>query len=326
MSVRDKVLTRTRCPACDTVFRVTSDQLRLKAGMVRCGQCKHLFNAFDHLMGESAMAEHDHAGNARKEPTLGGAAIDTTEMPAPAPAPAQRIVHPQPDVPEDAQPVPEIVDATLMIMDDAPVPAVETPKAEPVAAARNQGLLAARSLDETPAYNRWAAGALANEGLRGFDTPETVRPAWPFVVSMVLLLLVLIGQVGYQFRTDVVKRFPVVEKYYALLGVAVPLPTDSALVSIENSGLKVDSERDLFILNASLKNLAAYRQAWPSLELTLTDVNDVVVARRVIPPAEYLAPELLAEPFSSDGETAIQLWIEARGMGAAGYRLYIFYP
>lgn len=325
MSVRDKVLTRTRCPACDTVFRVTSDQLRLKAGMVRCGQCKHLFNAFDHLMGENAMAEHEAGVTSRKEPTLGVVEVDTLRD-APA-APSIRIQQSAADDSEDALPIPEVVDATVMIMDDSPMREPVAAKSdEPAKVARDQGLLAARSLDETPAYNRWAAGALATESVRGFDAHESTRPLWPFVLSIALLFLVLGAQGLYQFRTDLVKRLPQVEKYYALLGIAVPLPTDSALVSIESSGLKVDSERDMFILNAALKNLAGYRQAWPSLELTLTDVNDVVVARRVIPPAEYLEPELLSEAFSSYGETAVQLWIEAREIGAAGYRLYIFYP
>jgi len=43
---------RTRCPACDTVFRVTSEQLRLKAGKVRCGHCQGVFNAFDQLLSD----------------------------------------------------------------------------------------------------------------------------------------------------------------------------------------------------------------------------------------------------------------------------------
>lgn len=34
----------TRCPGCATVFRVTSEQLALRAGQVRCGQCKTVFD------------------------------------------------------------------------------------------------------------------------------------------------------------------------------------------------------------------------------------------------------------------------------------------
>ena len=35
----------TRCPACQTVFRVVPDQLRVSQGWVRCGRCAEVFNA-----------------------------------------------------------------------------------------------------------------------------------------------------------------------------------------------------------------------------------------------------------------------------------------
>ena len=53
MPGRNQTLMRTRCPACSTVFRVTSDQLRAKAGKVRCGYCQAVFNAFDELIDET---------------------------------------------------------------------------------------------------------------------------------------------------------------------------------------------------------------------------------------------------------------------------------
>ena len=34
----------TRCPGCATVFRVTAEQLELRAGQVRCGHCKTVFD------------------------------------------------------------------------------------------------------------------------------------------------------------------------------------------------------------------------------------------------------------------------------------------
>ena len=41
---------RTRCPGCQTVFRVTPEQLKARAGKVRCGQCQTVFNALDSLL------------------------------------------------------------------------------------------------------------------------------------------------------------------------------------------------------------------------------------------------------------------------------------
>jgi predicted Zn finger-like uncharacterized protein len=39
----------TRCPQCGTTFRVVSDQLKLRKGLVKCGKCLHVFNGIEFL-------------------------------------------------------------------------------------------------------------------------------------------------------------------------------------------------------------------------------------------------------------------------------------
>lgn len=39
----------TRCPSCNTVFRVAQDQLKASDGWVRCGRCQHVFSAMERL-------------------------------------------------------------------------------------------------------------------------------------------------------------------------------------------------------------------------------------------------------------------------------------
>ena len=40
----------TQCPHCYTCFRVANDQLKLHAGLVRCGVCQSTFNGIEHLL------------------------------------------------------------------------------------------------------------------------------------------------------------------------------------------------------------------------------------------------------------------------------------
>jgi predicted Zn finger-like uncharacterized protein len=40
----------TRCPQCQTAFRITAAQLKVRDGRVRCGRCQHVFAADQHLM------------------------------------------------------------------------------------------------------------------------------------------------------------------------------------------------------------------------------------------------------------------------------------
>jgi predicted Zn finger-like uncharacterized protein len=39
----------TTCPRCQTGFRVVPDQLKIRRGLVRCGQCRHVFSGLDSL-------------------------------------------------------------------------------------------------------------------------------------------------------------------------------------------------------------------------------------------------------------------------------------
>src|SRR6185369_14453014 len=45
----DPMSLATRCPVCQTVFRVVQDQLKVSEGWVRCGRCAKVFNAFEGL-------------------------------------------------------------------------------------------------------------------------------------------------------------------------------------------------------------------------------------------------------------------------------------
>lgn len=352
MSGRGQALTRSRCPACGTVFRVTSEQLRLKAGKVRCGHCQSVFNAFDHLLvadDAPAAAEPLAAGSANPpEPPLAESVpplpeehvaenspkftVDVPEMQEMPPAEAIPAAALPPELPDEPPPAAmpavdadvDVAPAALTPVGPLPEPLPETPE-ESTLAAREAGLVAVRELADSQAYNRWSAGPLASDGLGGFDDGSHAAPLWPYLLVFVLLLLGLAGQLAHHYRTEVVLRLPAAADAYAALGIAVPLPRDAALVSIETSDLQFDSGRGLFVLNATLRNRARHAQAWPSLELTLTDVNDRVVARRIIAAADYLASAPPPE-FPSGSDIPVRLWIEASGIGAAGYRLYIFYP
>lgn len=364
---------RTRCPECGTVFRVTSEQLRRKAGKVRCGHCQAIFNAFDQWQADTDEAAVDTSVPAADFPPPDDLAPED-EAPSGAPvadadaASLRQVedgVENSPleagDEPDDWVPESEIsleADESLLSAElvseratDVEVEPITEPEAAPVTdieavlpadepsheasletteestlAAREAGLVAARDLTEATTYNRWAAGTLAEDGLGGFAGEPARHAVWPFVLVCVLLLVALLGQLLYHFRTEIVLRIPDAAALYERVAVDIPLPRDPALVSIETSDLQSDNARGLFVLQATLKNRATYPQAWPALELSLTDTNDTVVSRRVMYAAEYLPPGTTSDAFPANGEIAVKLWIEAREIGASGYRLYIFYP
>ena len=48
------MLLATQCPHCFTSFRVANDQLKLHAGLVRCGSCQQTFNGIEYLLAPGA--------------------------------------------------------------------------------------------------------------------------------------------------------------------------------------------------------------------------------------------------------------------------------
>lgn len=51
----------TQCPHCHTTFRVAQDQLKLRAGLVRCGSCKQIFNGIEHLLPPEEVSKPEPA-------------------------------------------------------------------------------------------------------------------------------------------------------------------------------------------------------------------------------------------------------------------------
>ena len=295
----------TRCPACETTFRVTPEQLKLRGGKVRCGKCQIIFNALDSLVETPATVPE-------AKPSPAG-----TETAAIRSKTVDIVLEPPVNAQESDQP-------TEASGTDEPPPNPEAVRD----AAITHGLVAARETTEIPGYNKWAEGA--------FTTPATVsapaaRSVWPFFMAFMLLLTTLAGQVAHHFRAELAVSLPalrpLLESACAALECDIPLPRHVELVSIEASDLQVDpAQGGALVLAATLKNRAAYAQAWPLLEITLTDVQDTAVLRRVLQPADYLPSRADPTVFPPNGEIGLKLWLEARDIPAAGYRLYVFYP
>ena len=315
---------KTRCSSCQTIFRVTSEQLRARAGRVRCGQCRTVFNALDGLLDDEA--SFDAAGRL--------APVERHALAVPPPSPATRSRPQDPQAPLRT-PVPA---GTIASEPNVPAPAdsaLELPLGSPskttpdaldiIADADNRN--PGHDLQESTDGDRWLGGS-TSRGALALDGPA----ARPFAIAAVFLSLLLVGQLVFHFRTDIAISVPRLQPPLAVLsdvlGTDMPLPRRVEMLSIEASDLQVDQERkQLLALQVTLRNRATYAQAYPVLELTLTDTSDRVVARRLLLPDEYLSAAALAEQaFPASADVDVRLWIETREITAAGYRLYLFYP
>lgn len=183
-----------------------------------------------------------------------------------------------------------------------------------------------------PARIAWAARA-NEEPESDFDesiAPQRARPTeW---LALALLLLLLVGQLAFHYRGEIAllapQSKPHLKALCQILGCELPLPRRAELMSIESSDLRADATNpEVMVLSASLRNRAAFPQALPALELTLTDLQDRPLTRRVLLAQQYLGKAARIEDgFAANSELQLKVFIEAASLGAAGYRLYLFFP
>jgi predicted Zn finger-like uncharacterized protein len=159
------------------------------------------------------------------------------------------------------------------------------------------------------------------------------RPrSWLWAALVPVLALLLAVQAVYPLRHTLAARVPALEpallSVCARLGCTIEPPRGQDRLSIEASELQVDAaHKGLLILTATIRNRAEYAVAYPHLELTLTDLQDQAVVRRVLAPAEYAGGTArLDAGVAANGEVAVKLFIDASATQQQGYRLSVFYP
>lgn len=173
------------------------------------------------------------------------------------------------------------------------------------------------------------------------DEPGFVRQArrqafWrsPLMRAMLSLLLVLLlallaAQWAVYDRDRLAARHPALEPL--LVQLCVPLgcriapPRQIDAVVIDSTTL-VRRLGNFYAFDVVLKNTATMAVAMPALELSLTDTQDRVIARRVFLPRELPgAPEQLAPQSSLPLSLRLSV-ADAGAVPMAGYRALVFYP
>jgi predicted Zn finger-like uncharacterized protein len=182
-----------------------------------------------------------------------------------------------------------------------------------------------------------SAGALDDEApLPPFllEPEASSRSTFLWAVLALIAVAALFAQATYRYRTEAAVLLPEGRPGLAwacrFLKCDIPLPRHPEQMSIDSSDLQTDTRSEnVIVLNAVLHNRAAFPQAYPSLELTLTDETDQPVLRRVLSPADYLEPEhraLIAQGLAPGAEAVLRLRLDGSRSRAIGYRLYLFFP
>lgn len=333
----------TRCPACQTLFKVVPDQLRVSDGWVRCGQCDEVFEAPLHLV-QDPVGQAPISDPAQKPLVSPGATDGAAHEPATSDIDLDLNLSLGPY--EEAIPEPEqspeptsSLTATETVWESEPVP---PPDAQEVIAAEarppdfSQSILLATRQPEQDPVAPVETEAAVPPAISFLQARTISKPAHTpvqrgvLLLSGLLLLLSLAIQIGLHERDRIAALAPDVKPWLEALCrpfacTLSPLRQIEAMVIDSASFTKMGE--GLYRLSFVLLNSAPYPLAMPAVELTLTDSLDRPVLRRVFLPSEL---DLNAGTLAARAEWTTALGLQVKpGGGAdrvAGYRLYVFYP
>ena len=235
----------THCPACQTQFVVTEEQLNQHDGEARCGHCLHVFNAAEQLVKT-------------EESNINELATNIAEIEVQA--------------------------------DQHDYLTVQT---TPVLSTKKSSVL-----------------------------------IW---LLLALMFLTAIAQSVYFLRHQIAMYYPNIKPHLVRvcekIGCSIDLPKKIALILIDDSDIQEDAEHaGVMHLSTTLINQAGFYQAYPNLELTLTDVEDKPKLRRIFKPIEYLPAKTdIALGLAAGAVVKVKLAMTSQGIAAAGYRVFVSY-
>jgi predicted Zn finger-like uncharacterized protein len=334
----------TQCPACSTMFKVVSDQLRISDGWVRCGQCDEVFDANAHLSSDPLVEDEPE----EERPPVSAFSPDPDWAASLKFTPEEKDdIRAEPEQPQTkVEPVLEQAGSNPDRMDDF---LMQSPKAlanslgaeesvPPFSAAATSEPAWAPDANE-PRYMQADRDSFVQEDTESlsFMRPVKTASSWQrtsvrVLLSLTALLLAggLVVQVSLQERAHLAAYEPRSVPYLNLLCEVFACKVEP-LRNIE--GVVIDGSSfsklgpDLYRLHAVIKNNGRVPLASPALELTLTDLQDQSLRRRVFTPQDLGFNVGVLRPGE---EFALNLPIAVKTLNpnerVSGYRLLAFYP
>lgn len=240
----------THCPACQTQFVVTEEQLNQHDGTVRCGHCLHVFNAAEQLVKTEES--------------------NTKEL--------------------------------------------------------NTKVLATNVAEIEVQADQY--DYLAVQATPVLSTKKSPVLLW---ILLAVMFLTAIAQSVYFLRHQIAMYYPNIKPHLVRvcekIGCSIDLPKKIALILIDDSDIQEDAEHaGVMRLSTTLINQAGFYQAYPNLELTLTDVEDKPKLRRIFKPIEYLPAKTdIALGLAAGAVVKVKLAMTSQGIAVAGYRVFVSY-
>ena len=247
----------TRCPQCQSPFRVLPVQLEAAQGLVRCGTCLTAFNAREHAVGDWPTAEITEQPGDDITATL--ADIDDELL-----AGEESLI----DEVLASEAIPQQISQAASHETDEP--SLQPPTLPPVLESVELETAHRKPFN----FGRWLASML--------------------IVAVAGALIIAQYAWFYSDRLSLNQRYrPYLEPFCAKFNCPLSELRDLRLIHTSNLLVRSHPEHNNAIsVDLLMRNTAPYEQRFPALILVFSDINGKLVAQRKLQPAEYLLGEL----------------------------------
>ena len=336
----------TRCPHCGAAFEVAPDQLQVRRGLVRCGDCGAVFDGRANLVAADSASQDlaDSAGTQAEGLAFlhQRAGSDQADQSDESDSAAAADVAPEPPAvlrgrPARVEPSYQGVVgrvAALTQQHEAADPATDADASldEPEAESDDDDTVGYEPLIVEP--NPYARPRAVPEFMDEQAGVRRRRARRWWALACLLALLLLAVQALVVFRVSLAIAMPVLrptlEALCQPLNCVVSHERRAEQLTVMASSLQptaADSaDPSRLSLSVTLRNRGQHAQPWPALMLDLRDFSDTLVTRRALLPAEYLPPALAGQPLAAGAEVGLSIPLTVSGARVSGYRVTTFHP
>jgi predicted Zn finger-like uncharacterized protein len=300
----------TRCPSCDTVYKVGDAQLQQARGWLRCGHCTQAFDSTGLVLAWGPVSGELHHLSPGRAPVVASATV-VGEPTSTTRGASERIDL---DVflrtPDRSAPI-RSADAELVSFEEAlsSFRPIQMPEPRP-GGATGPGQFD-RSADAQPATVAMSGAAHKSVG---FGALATVGLACALLLQLVFVQ-----------RSAIVSHWPDtapgLERACSWLGCQIAALRDPEALVIDSSAI-VQRDDD-HVLSWTLRNTSSRTLGVTAMEISLLDAQDQVLVRRVVQVSDWGGPETLAPGQVDSAQLAVRI---DPVLQVSGYRLLSFYP
>lgn len=285
----------TQCPQCRTVYRLQVESLASARGRFRCGHCGAVFDGLERLVDKLP-----------ETPFQDLKAAEGDGAPVVLAIPAMRPVPEQPSLLQEAK----------VSRREPRLPGEWLHEADRAPEARLPGVAEPTPLSAAPRAPSFESRAPAAR------SPGKPSAAWAF--GSLLLGLSLALQVAYAERARLLEHErvrPWLDQACAQFGCDLPLRRQIARIELSSREVRPHPDvPNALMISANMINLADYRQAFPIVEVELSDLGDRPIAMRRFRPTEYLAdPEAIARGFPAGATAPLVFEVADPGRDAVAF-------